>query len=291
LLPPCIEYRIANESPHGSPADPQAACARVAGRLSDLSGVGVESLEVELDQVREVFTLFLVERGKLRLPARALSEGTLRFLALCVLLEDPTLTGLICMEEPENGIHPANLPAILSLVQDLAVDPSLEPDEDNPFRQIIINTHSPGLCNSVTRTTCCWRVCAQRALGMDQWQARCISLPSGSLGALEKRRTRSRRRTLSRTSQPRQGSIETSPGSGGVVPTASALFVAEGASDALLAEIVSFLFLSRGVTLNLSTPDFGLLGKSVGHDLRSRLAVGLALLRGTTSYYRAPRPR
>jgi predicted ATPase len=105
----------------------------------------VERIEVELDQVREVFTLFLIERGELRLPARALSEGTLRFLALCVLLEDTSFTGLICMEEPENGIHPANLPAMLSLVQDLAVDASERPDSDNPFRQVIINTHSPGV--------------------------------------------------------------------------------------------------------------------------------------------------
>jgi predicted ATP-dependent endonuclease of OLD family len=54
------------------------------------------------------------------------------------------------MEEPENGIHPANLPAMLSLVRDLAVDPDEIPDESNPFRQVIVNTHSPGvvqLCN------------------------------------------------------------------------------------------------------------------------------------------------
>ncbi|MFC7639903.1 AAA family ATPase [Streptosporangium lutulentum] len=83
--------------------------------------------------------------------ARALSEGTLRFLALCVLLEDPTVTGLICMEEPENGIHPANLPAMVDLVRDLAVDPQEAPDAANPFRQVIINTHAPGvvqLCDS-----------------------------------------------------------------------------------------------------------------------------------------------
>jgi predicted ATPase len=137
-------HRIANESggdDHKS--NPEAAYARVAGRLSDLVGVGVEGVSVELDQVREVFTLFLEERGDLRLPARALSEGTLRFLALCVLLEDPTFTGLICMEEPENGIHPANLPAMLELVRDLAVDPRIAPGEANPFRQVIVNTHSP----------------------------------------------------------------------------------------------------------------------------------------------------
>ena len=138
-------YRIAHEANAMGVVDPTAVFARVAGRLSDLTGVGVESIDVEVDEVREVFTLVLSERGGLRLPARALSEGTLRFLALCVLLEDPTFTGLICMEEPENGIHPANLHSMLELVQDLAVDPSFEPDFDNPFRQVVINTHSPGV--------------------------------------------------------------------------------------------------------------------------------------------------
>lgn len=49
------------------------------------------------------------------------------------------------MEEPENGIHPANLPAVMELIRDLAVDPSHAPGDTNPFRQIIINTHAPGV--------------------------------------------------------------------------------------------------------------------------------------------------
>ena len=130
-------YRIANDG------DPDAAYARVADRLSDLAGVAVDEIGVDPDDVREVFTLFLTERSGLRLPARALSEGTLRFLALCVLLEDPTVTGLLCMEEPENGIHPANLPAMVNLVRELAIDTSRPPGGDNPFRQVIVNTHSP----------------------------------------------------------------------------------------------------------------------------------------------------
>ncbi len=139
-------FRIAQDNvSSGVAPDADAVYARVAGRLADLGDLGVESLSVEPDQVREVLTLFLEERGGLRLPARALSEGTLRFLALCVLLEDPTVTGLICMEEPENGIHPANLEAMLDLVRDLAVDPEEPPDANNPFRQVIINTHSPGV--------------------------------------------------------------------------------------------------------------------------------------------------
>ena len=85
----------------------------------------------------------LTESGGVTIPARSLSEGTLRFLALCVLLEDPSVTGLLCMEEPENGIHPANIGAMVSLVRDLAVDASDAPGPDNPFREVIINTHSP----------------------------------------------------------------------------------------------------------------------------------------------------
>ncbi|WP_283138085.1 AAA family ATPase [Rhizohabitans arisaemae] len=139
-------FRMAVETDHDvGVQDEEAVYAQVADRLSDLSGVGVESLRVEPDPAREVLTLYLQERGGLRLPARALSEGTLRFLALCVLLEDPTVTGLICMEEPENGIHPANLPAMVELVRDLSVDATERPGATNPYRQVVINTHAPGV--------------------------------------------------------------------------------------------------------------------------------------------------
>src|SRR5262249_34537689 len=112
-------------------SDPDGVYARVSGRLADLRGVRVRSLRVQEDDARELLTIQLQEASGLELPARSLSEGTLRFLALCVLLEDPTVTGLICMEEPENGIHPANLEAMVRLVEDLAVDPYEPPGLDN----------------------------------------------------------------------------------------------------------------------------------------------------------------
>ncbi|MEV7087390.1 AAA family ATPase [Streptomyces sp. NPDC093085] len=138
--------RIAREK---SPDDPARVYSRVAGRLSDLSGLHVRTLHVEADDTRELLTIKLHEINGMELPARSLSEGTLRFLALCVLLEDPSAQGLLCMEEPENGIHPANLLAMVNLVRDLAVDPSEPVDEDNPFRQVLINTHSPGVVQLV----------------------------------------------------------------------------------------------------------------------------------------------
>ncbi len=47
------------------------------------------------------------------------------------------------MEEPENGIHPAHMRAMVDILHDLAVDPTFPPGEDNPLRQVIVATHSP----------------------------------------------------------------------------------------------------------------------------------------------------
>lgn len=49
------------------------------------------------------------------------------------------------MEEPENGIHPERMEAMVSLLRDLAVDPFETPGMDNPMRQVIVNTHSPAM--------------------------------------------------------------------------------------------------------------------------------------------------
>ena len=82
-------------------------------------------------------------------PARALSDGTLRFLALAVLDMDPDTQGVLCLEEPENGIHPTRIPAILELLHDIAGDTSEPIGPDNPLRQVIVNTHSPSVPQQV----------------------------------------------------------------------------------------------------------------------------------------------
>lgn len=103
----------------------------------------VDSLRVDVDEARRSRTLYLAHRNGEEHPARSLSDGTLRFLALAVLACDPLAGGVICMEEPENGIHPARIPAIVELLKSIVVDVDDEVNEDNPLRQIIINTHSP----------------------------------------------------------------------------------------------------------------------------------------------------
>lgn len=121
----------------------QNVYSRIASRLSEI--VPTSDLQVDVDQVRQLLTLEVKERSGAFLPARALSDGTLRFLALCIMAEDPDFKGLLCFEEPENGIHPAKMGAMLDLLKELAVDTSETPGDDNPMRQILIATHSPVL--------------------------------------------------------------------------------------------------------------------------------------------------
>ncbi len=116
--------------------------SEIASRLAELID-DVRQIHVDLDEKREILTLYVRDKEGTPHPARALSDGTLRFLALSVLENDPTMQGVICLEEPENGVHPARIPAILKLLQDIAVDLQQPVGEDNPLRQVIVNTHSP----------------------------------------------------------------------------------------------------------------------------------------------------
>lgn len=103
----------------------------------------VRNIGVDIDDGRQIYTLkALMKDGSLH-SARALSEGTLRFIALAALSLDPSGQGVICFEEPENGIHPSRLQAMLDLLRDIAVDTHYAVDADNPLRQVIVNTHSP----------------------------------------------------------------------------------------------------------------------------------------------------
>jgi hypothetical protein len=62
---------------------------------------------------------------------------------------DPEAPGLLCLEEPENGIHPERIPAMLQLLQDIAVDEREPVGPDNSLRQVIVNTHSPAVVGQV----------------------------------------------------------------------------------------------------------------------------------------------
>lgn len=82
--------------------------------------------------------IFLYE-GDFLIPAVRLSDGTLRYLCLIALLLDPKPPLLICIEEPELGLHPDIIPKIA----DLLVDASSR-------TQLVVTTHSDMLIDALS---------------------------------------------------------------------------------------------------------------------------------------------
>jgi predicted ATPase len=70
------------------------------------------------------------------------SDGTLRVLALLTALYDPQYRGLICFEEPENGVHPFRLRSLIRYLRQLVTNPTSE-RTPGPLSQVIVNSHSP----------------------------------------------------------------------------------------------------------------------------------------------------
>ena len=118
--------------------------AEVSERLSNLLP-DIVSITVDANEQHDVKTVLLTMKDKQTYTASSLSDGTLRFMALAVLALDPEFGGLLCMEEPENGIHPSRIPQMLNLVRSLSEDVDSDDDASttSPMRQLIINTHSP----------------------------------------------------------------------------------------------------------------------------------------------------
>jgi predicted ATPase len=98
------------------------------------------------DKENKQFIIKLIDKDGKEYTSRVLSEGTLRILALCILEQDDQHTGLLCFEEPENGIHPYRIASMAELLKNLSNDFT---DDELPLRQVIVNTHSPILVNSI----------------------------------------------------------------------------------------------------------------------------------------------
>ncbi|MBN3873161.1 AAA family ATPase [Nostoc sp. JL33] len=73
------------------------------------------------------------------IPANRLSDGTLRYLFLMALLLDPVPPPLICIEEPEIGLHPDILPTIAEMLI-----------EASQKTQLIVTTHSDALVSALS---------------------------------------------------------------------------------------------------------------------------------------------
>jgi predicted ATPase len=75
------------------------------------------------------------------IPATRLSDGTLRYLCLLAILLHPNPPPLICIEEPELGLHPDVLPTLCNLLKEAAQK-----------TQVIVTTHSADLVDALSDT-------------------------------------------------------------------------------------------------------------------------------------------
>lgn len=192
---PATLYHLANAgAPDASTRPPGAASdgriyAQVGNRLAELLD-DVRRLTVDRDEQRELLTLQVTGQDGTSHPARALSDGTLRFLALAVLEADPRAGGLLCLEEPENGIHPERIPAMLRLLQDIATDKGEAVGPDNPLRQVIVNTHSPAVVAQVPDDSLLVAELKEALVGKRRCQAAAFSCLPDTWRARRDERTR-----------------------------------------------------------------------------------------------------
>ena len=107
----------------------------------------IEDLQKLYDEINDIITrveggtiqLFLQEKGHQRpISAARLSDGTLRYLCLLAILRHPKPPPLICIEEPELGLHPDVLPTIAELLIDAS-----------ERTQLIVTTHSDVLISAL----------------------------------------------------------------------------------------------------------------------------------------------
>ncbi len=159
-------YREWNIGRYSSPRLPQPSDLPEDFLMEDMSNLGlvlndlqhrpnikkiiVEKLKLFYDEFDDITTrihggtvqIYLHEKNLTQpIPATRLSDGTLRFLCLLVVLCHPDPPALICIEEPELGMHPDMLPYIAKLL--------IEASERT---QIIVTTHSDILIDELTET-------------------------------------------------------------------------------------------------------------------------------------------
>ena len=82
--------------------------------------------------------LYLEEANEVEIPASRLSDGTLRYLSLLIILLDAKPPPLIVIEEPEMGLHPDVIPQVARLLK-----------EASERTQLVVTTHSRMLIDAL----------------------------------------------------------------------------------------------------------------------------------------------
>jgi predicted ATPase len=108
-------------------------------RLIEVDGKSI-SYEESQEMVGKEVVLDM-NTGK-RIPAHAISEGTMLTLGLLTVLMNPNQPNLVLLDDVEQGLHPKAQRELISVFQEIITA--------NPNLQIIFSTHSPYIVDELT---------------------------------------------------------------------------------------------------------------------------------------------
>lgn len=136
---------------------------------------GVNDIGIDIENGRvQIF----VHEDAYTIPATRLSDGTLHYLCLLAILLNPTLPPVICIEEPEIGLHPD----LISNLADILIETSQK-------TQLIVTTHSVQLLDALNNKPEVVLVCekdAQNGTKIERLDSKALKiwLEKYSLGTL-----------------------------------------------------------------------------------------------------------
>ena len=115
-------------------SDAKEKLEKYLSRLYD----GIRGLRLLIEDDSGRIRVYLKEKNA-TIPATRLSEGTLRYLCLLAILCHPENSTLVCIEEPELGLHPDIISSLAEVLRDAS-----------ERMQIIVTTHSDSLLDALT---------------------------------------------------------------------------------------------------------------------------------------------
>lgn len=133
LLPDCSNLGLVLSAIQKSPAAKQNLLRNLHELYPEITDY---SVQIEGGTVQ----VFLVEGDKI-VPLVRLSDGTLRYICILAVLCHPNPSPLVCIEEPELGLHPDVIPHLGQLLL-----------EASQRFQIIVTTHSDILIDSLSES-------------------------------------------------------------------------------------------------------------------------------------------
>jgi predicted ATPase len=120
--------------------------ADLAAVIPEVVGVGLNE-----DETRRQRQVEVLSRDEAPFSARVASDGTLRAIALLAALYDPRGAGLICFEEPENGIFPQRLAQFVRHLRNLVAraQENRASGGSPALTQLILSSHSPAILRAL----------------------------------------------------------------------------------------------------------------------------------------------